>query len=61
MTMQEIKQKTNEDLRQTLLDINKQLQQIRFGLTAGRIKNVKEGMMLRRIVARIKTIMRERP
>ena len=61
MTIQEIKQKTNEDLRQTLLDINKQLQQIRFGLTAGRIKNVKEGMMLRRIVARIKTIMRERP
>ena len=58
--IREIKEKTTEDLLRILPDIEKQLSEVRFGLAAGRIKNVKEAGLLRRTVARIKTVVHER-
>ena len=60
MNIHEIKEKTTEDLLRILPDIEKQLNEVRFGLAAGRIKNVKEAGLLRRTVARIKTVVHER-
>jgi len=60
MKIREIKEKTTEDLLQILLGIEKQLSEVRFGLAAGRVKNVKEAGLLRRTVARIKTVVHER-
>ena len=60
MKLQEIKEKTTEDLLQTLPGVEKQLSEVRFGLASSRVKNVKEAMLLRRTIARIKTILRER-
>ena len=60
MNIHEIKEKTTEDLLRILPDIEKQLSEVRFGLAAGRIKNVKEAGLLRRTVARIKTVVHER-
>lgn len=60
MKIREIKEKTTEDLLRILPDTEKQLSEVRFGLVAGRVKNVKEARLLRRTVARIKTVVHER-
>lgn len=60
MKVREIKEKTTEDLIRMLPEVEKQLSDTRFGLAAGRVKNVKEASQLRCTVARIKTILRER-
>lgn len=49
-----------EDLLQTLPVVERQLSDVRFNLAAGRVKNVKEAKLLKRTIARIKTVMRER-
>lgn len=60
MKLREIKEKTPEDLSQILPTVEKRLSEVAFGLAAGRVKNVKEAASLRRTIARIKTILRER-
>jgi len=60
MKTREIKEKTTEELLQMLPAIARQLSDARFGLAAGRVKNVKEASLLRRSIAQIKTIVHER-
>ena len=60
MNIREVREKTVEDLVQALPAVEKQLGEVRFGLAAGRVKNVKEAQLLRRAIARIKTVLRER-
>ncbi len=60
MNARTLKEKTTADLVQLLPGVEKQLCEARFGLAAGRVKNVKEAWKLRRTIARIKTILHER-
>jgi len=60
MKTREIKEKTTEELLQMLPLVVKQLSDVRFGLAAGRVKNVKEAGSLRRTIAQIQTVVRER-
>ena len=60
MKIEEIKQKTSEELMENMREMQQKLREIRFGLAAGRVKDVKEGMQVRRTIARVKTVLRER-
>ncbi|OGZ45921.1 MAG: 50S ribosomal protein L29 [Candidatus Ryanbacteria bacterium RIFCSPHIGHO2_02_FULL_45_13b] len=60
MNTRDLKEKTTEDLLQMIPAVERQLSDVRFNLAAGRVKNVKEARLLRRTIARVKTIVRER-
>ena len=49
------KDKTEADLRKTLVEKKAELSKFKFGISGSRTKNVKEGQTLRREIARIMT------
>lgn len=53
--MENIKEKTKKELQKILGEKREDLQTFRFHLAGGKVKNVKEGMTLRRQIARILT------
>ena len=53
--IKEIKSKTASDLTKMLSDKRESLRLFRFGTSGAKTKNVKEGMNLRREIARIMT------
>lgn len=60
MKAKEIREKTNAELEQELLGFKEELFRLRFQQATGKLTNTSRQREIRRDVARIKTIMRER-
>ncbi len=56
MKITELKQKSPKDLQRLLEENREKLRKLRFDLTSGKVKNVREIRMLRKDIARILTI-----
>ena len=59
MSTKELKQKSEKELQQALESRRHDLWNFRFGVSGSKVRNVKEGMVLRREIARILTILNE--
>ena len=57
MKIKELRQKTEKELKDLLINSQHKLGQIRFDLAFKKIKNVKQIKELRRDIARIKTLL----
>jgi len=57
--IRELKQKSKIELERLLIDNRQRLRQLRFDLTAGKVKNVREIRKIKKDVARILTIINE--
>ncbi len=60
MKAKEIRKKTEEDCLKTLAEKTKKLSEIRFASASSKAKNTKEASGLKKDVARIKTILKEK-
>jgi large subunit ribosomal protein L29 len=54
----ELKQKSKEELPKTLEDDREKLRQLRFDLSAGKVKNVREIRNVKKEIARILTLLK---
>lgn len=55
--MDEIKGKTENELKQMLKGKTEALRVFRFALSGGKVKNTKEGLKVKKEIARIKTVL----
>jgi large subunit ribosomal protein L29 len=60
MKAQDLRKKTGQDLTKHMGEARAKLQQLRFDLPSGKIKNVREIRQLRREIARILTVLKEK-
>jgi len=60
MKASELRDKTDEELRQMEQDFKKKLMDLRFQLAMGRLTDTNQIKQVKRDIARIKTILRER-
>ena len=60
MKMQDFKNKTEAELKTLLAEKHEALRVFRFGMSGGKIKNIKEGMNAKKDIARIMTEMNAR-
>ncbi len=60
MKAPEIRQKTKEELTKNAKEMREKLRGLRFDLAAGKVKNVREIRQIRKDVARILTILKEK-
>lgn len=60
MKASELRDKTDEELRQMEQDFKKKLMDLRFQLAMGRLTDTNQVKQIKRDIARIKTILRER-
>ncbi len=60
MKLKELKEKTESELKKILQDWREKLRQLRFDLSAGKVKNVREIRIIKKNIARILTILKER-
>lgn len=58
MKASELKQKSKGELAKILQDNREKLQQLRFDLSAGKVKNVRGIRQIRKDIARILTLLR---
>lgn len=56
----DLRNKTIEELNKLLLESKKQLQDLKFDLSLGKVKNMNMMRELKKYVARIKTIIKEK-
>ncbi len=59
MKASELRQKSKEELEKILQEKREKLRELRFDLSAGKVKNVREIRMLKRDIARILTVLKE--
>jgi len=59
MKVSELRTKSKENLYKLLTDSTKKLQELRFNLAGGKVKNVKTIRSLKKDIARILTILNE--
>ena len=57
MKIKEIKQKSKKELKRVLHESQEKLRQLRFDLSAGKVKNVREIRKIKKDIARILTIL----
>jgi len=57
MKIAEIKQKSKKELEKILHENKEKLRQLRFDLSAGKVKNVREIRQIKKDIARILTII----
>jgi large subunit ribosomal protein L29 len=60
MKANELRDKTNEELRETLTELKGELFNLRFQLATGQLENPMRIREVKRDIARVKTILRER-
>jgi len=60
MKLTELKQKSKQELQRILEDDRKKLGQLRFDLSAGKVKNVKEVHNIKKEIARILSLIKEK-
>lgn len=58
--LQDLKMKPEAELTRLIKDTSEKLRVFRFDLAAGKVKNVKEFRENRKLVARAKTLLREK-
>jgi len=58
MRTSELKQKPKEELEKILQGSREKLQQLRFDLSAGKVKNVREIRQIKKDIARILTLLK---
>ena len=58
--MSELKGKKTEDLAKLIEEKREALRMFRFGLSGSKVKNLKEGMHLKKEIARLMTELRNR-
>jgi len=62
--LKRLKSKSKEELYKLLIDSSKKLQELKFNLAAGKVKNVRSIRALKKDIAKILTLlneMKERP
>ncbi len=59
MKLREIRQKTDKELREFLINLRDKLCELRFNLAGGKVKNIREIKQTKRDIARILTISKE--
>lgn len=57
MKIQELKQKSKDELGKLLQDSRERLRQLKFDLASGKVKNIKEIREIKKDIARILTII----
>jgi len=60
MKIKELRQKSKDDLNKILQDNKEKMRQIRFDLSSGKVKNVREINKIKKDIARILTILNEK-
>ena len=58
--MKEFENKTKEELLKDLKEKEEALRSFRFGISGSKVRNVREGRNLRKNIARIKTVIKEK-
>ena len=58
MKLSELKEKTEPELKKLLEDDGRRLQQLRFDLVSGKVKNIREIRWVKREIARILTLLK---
>lgn len=56
----DLKTKTEDELKESLVDLRKEKFNLRFQRTSGQLENTARVQQVRRSIARIKTILRDR-
>ena len=59
MKITELRRKSEEELKKVLEDDREKLRQLRFDLSAGKVKNVKEVQRVKKEIAQILTLLTE--
>jgi ribosomal protein L29 len=59
MKIQELKQKTEKELHDTLIHLKDSLRELRFNLVGGKVKNINEIHHTRRDIARVLTLIKK--
>ena len=59
MKISEIKQKPKKELQRILHESQEKLRELRFDLSAGKVKNVREIRQIKKDIARIMTILKQ--
>lgn len=59
MKPQELRQKSKEELRKLPQDLRERLRVLRFDLSAGKVKNVREIRQIKKDIARTITLLKE--
>ena len=57
MKIQELRQRSEAELQKILADNRERLRQLRFDLTSGKVKNVREIRKIKKEIARILTLI----
>ncbi|MFQ5892739.1 MAG: 50S ribosomal protein L29 [Nitrospinota bacterium] len=60
MKASELRERTDEELRSNLEELEQELFNLRFQLVIGQLENPMRARSIRRTIARIQTILRER-
>lgn len=60
MKTSELRQKSQTELKKLLQDNRERLRQFRFDLASGKVKNVREIRMIKKDIARIFTLLKEK-
>ena len=58
--MEELRQKSKEDLQKMVFELKEKLRQFRFDLSSGKVKNVKSIRVARKDIARILTMLNQK-
>ena len=58
MKIQELRQKTEKELKELLAHLKDSLRELRFNLVGGKVKNINEIHRTRRDIARILTLLK---
>ena len=58
MKVKELKDKSKEELTKLLIEIREKLRQLKFDLSAGKVKNIDEIRETRKTIARLLTLLK---
>jgi len=59
MKIQEIRQKTEDEMKSLLIEKREKLRALRFDLSAGKVKNVREVRGVKKDIAKILTLLKK--
>ncbi len=60
MDIKEIKEKSDHQLLMMIKENSEKLKKLRFSLSSGQLKNYNEINQVKKIIARVKTVLKER-
>jgi large subunit ribosomal protein L29 len=60
MKIKELQQKSKSELQKFLTDSREKLRQLRFDLAAGKVKNVREVRKIKKDIAKVLTLLKQK-